>query len=106
MKDVYKYAKVFLLVLMFGLSCQGFATQDSKIPDHYYVQPGGIFIAPNGMYASVDGILIQVHTLRSDEKGVFVPVEEIIAGDLEWCPFCGRWYDPERGHSDCPGFPE
>ena len=105
MKDIHKYAKVFLFVLMLGLGCQGFAVQDSKIPDNYYVQPGGIFIAPNGMYASIDGNLIQIYALRADEKGIFVPIEEIIAGNLEYCPFCQSWYDPDdpRGGHSCSG---
>ncbi|NGX61770.1 MAG: hypothetical protein K940chlam9_01259 [Chlamydiae bacterium] len=105
MKNVFRYAKVFFLVLMFGCCFQGFA-EDSVVPENYYVQAREIYIAPNGMYASIEGTLIQIHILCADERGIFVPVEEIIAGDLEWCPFCGRWYDSEYGHSNCRGSPE
>jgi hypothetical protein len=93
----------FLLMFAFELTSQCFATQPT---DNYYVQPNEVYIDSNGIYASIDGIVIEIQSLHTDERGVFVPVEDIIAGELEWCPFCGRWYDPDQGHSDCSGFPE
>ncbi len=113
MKDTFKYARLFLLVFMLGACLQGFAAQENRIcnlcadSDNYYVQPGEIYISLNGMYASIDGTLIQINTLCADEKGVFVPVEEIIAGDLVKCPFCRRWYDPEsKVPHNCQGVPD
>ncbi|MCH9625117.1 MAG: hypothetical protein S4CHLAM123_02860 [Chlamydiales bacterium] len=95
---VYKYTKVF--VLMLGICFQGFAAQGGNIynqcadTENYYVQPSGVYISPNGIYVSIDGALIQVNTLCADERGVFVPYEEIV-GRLVKCPFCRRWYDPD-----------
>ncbi len=107
MKTFYQYFAV--VALMLGASFQCFAVHDLTIAydqaqasDNYYVQPGGVYIAPNGIYASIDGNLIQIYTLCSDTRGVFVPYEEIIAGDLEYCPFCQSWYNPKDDHN-CPG---
>ncbi len=114
MKDVYKYAKVFLLVLMFGLSCQGFAAQDlkmsydgSQVSDNYYVPAGGVYISPEGgMFVLIDGSLMQVSMLCSDEKGVFVPGPEMNRRFVR-CPFCQGWYDPEHPENHrCRGSPD
>lgn len=97
-----------LWVIALGLSASCFAAQNantlcdqSQSYSNYYIQPGGVYLAPNGIYASIDGVLIQIKTLCSDDKGIFVPYEEIV-GELEYCPFCQSWYDPEYGHS-CDG---
>ena len=111
MKSFSKYFAFFIIVL--GLSFQCFASQNLKIMDtqsqnseNYYIKPGDIFITPSGIYASIDGTLVQINTLRADERGTFVPGEEIV-GRLIKCSSCQHWYDPDdvRGHR-CPGFPE
>lgn len=38
----------------------------------YRIQRGSVFITPNGIYASIDGVLIQINMLCADERGVFV----------------------------------
>jgi hypothetical protein len=110
MKTVSKY--FFLVMIALGMTIPGLAAQSvslsysqAEVDAPYFVQPGEIYVASNGMYASIDGEIIQINTLCADERGVFVPYEEI-AGKLVRCPFCGRWYDEEKGHSNCPGFPE
>ncbi len=93
----------FGFILFFGSTvfAQRLATQNIKMPydklqvsDNYYVLPCNIFMAPNGMYVSIDGVLIQINMLCADERGVFVPLNEI-AGRLVKCPHCQRWYDPD-----------
>lgn len=97
---------VIFLAIALGFSASSFANQNlkmthnqSEISENYYIQPGGVYIAPNGIYASIDGNLIQIHTLCADERGVFVPYEEIIAGNLVYCSFCQSWYNPKNGHN-------
>jgi len=101
------------MVIALGLSTQGFAAQNPKMThdkshscDNYYVQPGGVYIAPNGIFVLIGEKLTQVNILCSDEGGVFVPYEEMTRRFVR-CPFCNGWYDPENPEShDCPGFPE
>jgi hypothetical protein len=97
MKTLNKFA---FLVVALGLACSCFAN-DLKFLDNYYTKPGEIFLAPNGIYASIDGVLLQINTLCADSRGIYVPYEEI-AGKLTYCPFCQSWYDEDYGH-DCEG---
>jgi hypothetical protein len=102
--SVFRKYFYFLMIVM-GLATLGFAA-NSNLSDNYYVQPGSIYIAPNGIYASIDEMLIQINTLCADERGIFVPYSEI-AGRLEKCPFCQRWYDPDsKVPHKCRGTPD
>jgi hypothetical protein len=89
---------LFLCVVVMGMAC---GVLEGGVDGHYYVQPGEIFVSPKGIYASIDGNMIQIYTLRANEQGVFVPYDEIV-GALDYCPFCQSWYDPDYGHS-CDG---
>ncbi|HEY4832919.1 MAG TPA: hypothetical protein VIH61_10215 [Waddliaceae bacterium] len=109
MKNYSKYFNTFLLILMLGLSVHCFAVQncgvshdESRMTDNYYVQPGGVYVAPNGIFAMLDGHLVQVNMLCSDEKGVFIPEAEMTRQFVR-CPFCWNWYDPDGPPHDCPG---
>ena len=110
MKDLYKYARVFLLVLTLGSCFQGLAAHDikmsydrSQISDNYYVPPGGVYVAPDGIFVLLEEKLVQVSVLCSDERGVFVPYEEM-SRQFVRCPHCGHWYDPDKPKDHkCPG---
>ncbi len=95
-----------LLPIALGFMSQCFAVQANQPVEcgRYYVQSGGVFIAPNAIYALVDEALVQINTLCADERGIFVPYEEI-AARLVKCPFCQSWYNPDKGH-ECRGLPD
>ena len=104
MKVFSKYFTFLIIVL--GTAAQCFAAQNLKmnayqpqISDNYYVQAGGVYVAPNEIFVLFDGELIQVDILSADERGVFVPGIEMSRKFL-WCPICQRWYDPDKIH-DC-----
>lgn len=105
MKILNKYFAFLMIAL--GLSVQCFAAQQSlkmtfdksQTCDNYYIQPGGVYVAPNGrIFVLFDGGLIQVKTLCSDERGAFVPGIEM-SRELVWCPICQHWYNPDKPHS-------
>lgn len=83
---------------------QDIANQNSQQSENYYIQPANIFMIPNGIYVSIDGEVIQINMLCADERGIFVPYEELLT-KLVKCPFCQRMYDPTK-HHNCQGVPE
>ena len=101
----------FLLMIALGLSTQCFAVQnlkmtydESRFSDNYYVQPGGVYVSPDGIFILFEGQLMQVNILCADERGVFVPGSEM-SRRLVRCSFCGRYYDPERPQDHkCKGY--
>ncbi len=103
MKTFCKYLASLMLTL--GVSVQSFAIQQNlkmtyqqdQISDNYYVQPGGVYAAPNGIFVMFDGELIQVNTISSDARGLFVSGTEM-SRQFVWCPICQRWYDPDQPH--------
>lgn len=106
MKIFNKYFAFLIIAL--GLSVQCFAVQQNlkmtysqeQKSDNYYVQPGGVYTAPNGIFVLFDGELVQVNTLCTDAKGVFVPGIEM-SRQFVWCPICQRWYDPQGEPHRC-----
>ena len=97
------FAKYFgFLVIALGFSASCFATQ--AICDNYYIQPSGVYVAPGGIFVWIEGQLAQVNMLCSDERGVFVPYEEMNRRFVR-CPHCGGWYDPEHPENHkCKGY--
>ena len=94
--------------IVLGLSLQGFATQNltmtynqSQVSDNYYVPPGEVYVSPNGIFILLDGDLVQINMLCTDERGVFVPSSEM-SRQLVQCPHYRRWYDPTKPHP-CKG---
>lgn len=107
MKAFRKYF-VFLVIAL-GLSAQCFAAQNTKacydesqVCENYYIQPGSVYVAPGGIFVWIDGQLAQVSMLCSDEKGVFVPYEEM-GRQFVQCPNCRNWYNPDGPPHKCPG---
>lgn len=108
--QVFSKYFAFLMVAL-GLSAQCFAVQNlniisenSQSCDNYYVQPGGVYVAPNGIFVSMEGSMVQVSTLCGDERGIFVPYEEMSRRFVR-CPHCGGWYDPEHPENHkCKGY--
>ena len=102
------FQKVFALVVFaLSLSAQGFAEYDQSLQtcDNYYVQPGGVYVAPDGIFVMFDGNLIQVDMLCADANGVYVPGIEM-SRELVFCPFCRRWFTPEKiNDHNCKGHP-
>lgn len=111
MNTLRKYFTFLMLAL--GLSVQCFAVQSlksfavqslkmdydqSQTCDNYYIQPGGVYVAPNGIFILFEGQLVQVGMLCSDERGVFVPGSEMTR-QFVWCSICQRWYDPDKPHN-------
>ncbi len=94
MKDFKEYFA--FLVIALGLSASCFAAQTaSQTFDNYYIQPAGVYVTPGGIFVWVDGQLAQVGMLCSDDRGVFVPYEEMNRRFVR-CPHCDGWYDPEH----------
>lgn len=93
---------IFFFAIGFSATC--FAASDSPDENHY-IKPSEVFLASNGMYANVDGTLFQINTLCADARGIFVPYEEMARRFVK-CPACQHWYDPEKGHPNCPGYPD
>jgi len=92
------------LVIALSLSASCCAAQTQQTCDNYYIQPGGVYVAPGGIFIWVDGQLVQVNILCSDERGVFVPYEEMNRRFVR-CPHCGGWYDPEHPENHkCKGY--
>lgn len=99
------------LVIALGISIQCFAVQNLKIScdnpnlfDNYYVQPGGIYISPHTIFVMIEGHLVQINILCSDQKGVFVPYEEMNRQFVR-CPNCGNGYDPDHPENHkCKGY--
>lgn len=100
-----------ILAFALGLSVCCFANQNirmaydqSQTSDNYYVQPGSVYVAPDGIFFLIEGELVQVNVLCSDERGVFVPASEM-SRRLVRCSFCGRYYNPERPQDHkCKGY--
>ena len=110
MKTFNKYFA--FLVMVSVLFAPHFTAQNLEVPyetfrslDNYYILPAGVYLASNGIYASIDGELIQVNTLCADEAGIFISYGEI-AAKLTRCPFCSHWHTQDKGHPKCSGFPE
>ncbi|HEY4831161.1 MAG TPA: hypothetical protein VIH61_01170 [Waddliaceae bacterium] len=103
MKKIFSNYVAFLVIVL-GISTQCFAVQNLKMTnnqslasDNYYVQPGGVYVAPNEIFVLIENRLIQVYMLCSDERGVFVPGSEMTR-QFVWCPICEHWYDPDQPH--------
>lgn len=94
------------LMIALGISAPCYATQQnlkmthnrSQTSDNYYVQPGGVYVAPNGkIFVLFHEELIQVNVLCTDERGAFVPGIEM-SRQFVWCSICEHWYDPDQTH--------
>jgi len=70
---------------------------ESYISENYYVPAGGVYVSPTGIFVSLEGQMFAVNMLCANEKGVFVPGEEM-KRQFVWCPICQRWYDPDSPH--------
>lgn len=61
--------------------------------EKYYVEPGTVHVARDGIFLFIDGQVYPVHALAADENGVYIPTPE---GRI--CSKHGRYY----GTGPCP----
>jgi hypothetical protein len=74
------FMKKFAIVLLtfFGMSTAYANFENNRL----YVQPGSVYVAPNGIFLNIDGEFYGVTSLEVDENGIYIPAP--IAG------FCGK----------------
>lgn len=70
-------------------------TIDGKL----YVEPGTVYVAPNGIFLNVEGNLIAVNSICMDQYGVHVPNYQAVR--MVRCPECGNYYDADNQSSQC-----
>lgn len=110
MKNSFSRHFAFLAIAL-GLSVSCYASQNLKMmhnssqtSENYYIQPGGVYVAPNGIFVLFQEELIQVNALGADARGVFVPYDEMSRRFVR-CPHCGGWYDPDHPENHkCKGY--
>lgn len=73
--------KKFLIILCAIFTLTSAYASDQQL-DRLYVEPGSIYVAPNGIFLIIEGELYGVTSIEVDESGVYVPVPN--AG------FCGK----------------
>ena len=103
---IFRTSFIFF-VLALTISAQCFAIQNhnlccqSQILENYYVDADDVYIVPQGIFVILNGRLVQVNFLSSDERGVFVPAIEM-SREFIYCSICGHWFEPDEFDShDC-----
>jgi len=90
---------IFLGVLLLGLCCKGLCQSDNEdnntscigrvIEGKYYIYPGTVYIAPNGIFLNIDNDLVAISSVFSDKNGVYVTMEELKSVGRTWiCDVC------------------
>jgi hypothetical protein len=84
----------------FAINTTPFAGQ--CIDGKFYVEPGTVHVAPNGIFLNLDGNFIPVEMVCMDDEGVYVLEYE--EGPKNWvcCTRCGTIYDANRYSGVCP----
>jgi hypothetical protein len=101
-----KFRKAFLILFLaytyngfasnfdeHGLSC--FLRTSKIIENRVYLEPGTVYISPNQIFLNLNGQLLPIETLSTDEGGIFVTVEGVLNATRKnneaWkCRRCGR----------------
>lgn len=68
-----------MLVAIFAFSAAYASCGDD---DRLYVEPGCIYVAPNGIFLNIEGEFYGVSAIEADENGVYVPTPAL--------GFCGK----------------
>ena len=72
-----KYFAIFAAVLAFSTAYASYE-DENKV----YIEPGCIYVAPNGIFLNIEGELYGVTSIEADENGVYVPTPAL--------GFCGK----------------
>jgi hypothetical protein len=70
------------------------------IDGKFYVEPGTVHVAPNGIFLNLEGNCVPVNYVAMDEYGVYVLGYDCMR--MVTCPRCGRTYNADRYSDRCP----
>lgn len=102
MKRILNFFALGLLLgsTAFAINAAPFAGQ--CIDGKFYVEPGTVYVAPNGIFLNLDGNYIPVGMVCSDEVGVYVLEYEL--GPENWilCTRCYTVYNADKCNRACP----
>lgn len=61
-----------ILCAVTAFSVVGFASHSAE-GENLYVEPGSIYVAPNGIFLNIEGELYGVTSVNIDEDGIYIP---------------------------------
>lgn len=94
---------IFLMGLSLFLGTTAFAEATPLVgedtDDKFYVEPGTVHVAPNGIFLNLDGNFIPVSSVSADEEGIYVLGFDV---STVCCSRCGLHYDANEYRAVCP----
>lgn len=89
---------IFLGILLLAICSRGLCQSDyvnntscigRVIEGKYYIYPGTVYVAPDGIFLNIDNDLVEISSVFSDKNGVYVTIEELRSAGRTWmCDVC------------------
>lgn len=92
-----------MLVTSISLYGECLNTSENEINGKFYVSPGSVFVASDGIYVKLNDQFIAVKTISVDEHGVFA--QDYLEKRITHCLRCQRTWNDKFDSPFCPHEP-
>jgi hypothetical protein len=102
-----KMFTLYAIISCMFFSTGAFATEVAPfagqcIDGKFYVEPGTVHVAQNGIFLNVERSFVPVNAVCMDEYGIYVLGYNAVRMVKCPKPDCGQWYDADNQSSKCP----